>query len=94
MVPLPTPDLVARVQQNFRTQFLKDAVLLRQLDEATMGMLTHTVFFNNMTLVNQLSQDEDFLRDLFTTMLSPPETTGQLDLLAACQSFSPFRSLT
>jgi hypothetical protein len=88
VVPFTHPDLVARIQQNYRLQYIKDAALLRHLDESSVAMITHAVFFNNMTLVNQLSTDDDFLRDLFSAMLRLPEGSGKDTLTIFWNSLS------
>lgn len=76
VVPIRDASVRSRIQQNFRITYLKDAVLLRQLDDATLASLAHTLFFNNMHIVNTLIDDADFLRDLFTMMLHMPEMSA------------------
>jgi protein phosphatase-4 regulatory subunit 3 len=72
VIPIRDPQLRGRIQQNFHIGYLKDAVLLRQLDDTTMASLNQTIYFNSMHIVTKLSEDADFLRDLFTTMLQLP----------------------
>jgi hypothetical protein len=52
--------------------YLKDVVLLRQLDDATTNALNQTVFFNNLFIVNSLAEDEVFLPQLFALILQVP----------------------
>eukprot|EP00127_Corallochytrium_limacisporum_P006298 Clim_evm9s225 gene=Clim_evmTU9s225 len=70
VVPFNEPQLLAKIHQTFRVQYLKDVVLPRILDEATFSTLNSLIFFNNVDIINQLQGDEEFLSKLFERLNS------------------------
>jgi protein phosphatase-4 regulatory subunit 3 len=86
VVPFNSPELVERIHQTFRMQYLKDVVLNRVLDDATFATLNSLIFFNNLEIVSQLQSDAKFITELFKKLKSPETTTQQRkDLLLFLQ---------
>lgn len=64
VVPFENPELVTKIHQTFRIQYLKDVVLARTLDDATFGTLNSFIFFNNVEIVTSIQNDTRFLTQL------------------------------
>ncbi|KAJ3296307.1 Platinum sensitivity protein [Borealophlyctis nickersoniae] len=65
VVPIKNRDIVAKIVQTYRIQFLKDVVLARLLDDGTFSTLNSLAFFNFMDIVGYIQQDHEFLKELF-----------------------------
>eukprot|EP00823_Brevimastigomonas_motovehiculus_P007666 TRINITY_DN677_c4_g1_i3.p1 TRINITY_DN677_c4_g1~~TRINITY_DN677_c4_g1_i3.p1 ORF type:complete len:881 (-),score=219.79 TRINITY_DN677_c4_g1_i3:1112-3754(-) len=65
VVEIKEPDVLQKIHQNYHMTYIKDVILLRYLDDATMGTLTSIIFFNNVVIVSRLSENNDFMRELF-----------------------------
>lgn len=65
VVPIRSPELLAKIHQTHRLYYLKDVVLARILEESTFSMLNSAIYFNEVDIVNEVSSDADFLHELF-----------------------------
>ncbi|RKO90701.1 component of IIS longevity pathway SMK-1-domain-containing protein, partial [Blyttiomyces helicus] len=74
VVPIRNPNIVAKIKQTYRAQFLKDVVLARTLDDGTHSGLNQLAFFNQIDIVGYVQQDTEFLTELFAILdASPPD---------------------
>eukprot|EP01113_Clastostelium_recurvatum_P016168 TRINITY_DN191_c2_g1_i1.p1 TRINITY_DN191_c2_g1~~TRINITY_DN191_c2_g1_i1.p1 ORF type:complete len:839 (+),score=228.39 TRINITY_DN191_c2_g1_i1:694-3210(+) len=90
VIPFDSPELIFKIHQTFRLQYLKDVVLPRVLDDSTFGTLNSLIFFNNVEIVTHLQSDTRFLSELFRQLrqCSTPATasaTQTSDLLLFLQ---------
>ncbi|KAJ3088853.1 Platinum sensitivity protein, partial [Quaeritorhiza haematococci] len=74
VVPIRNKEILAKIHQTYRVQFLKDVVLARLLDDGTFSMLNSLTFYNHVDIVNYFQQDHQFLNELFG-ILSSEETS-------------------
>jgi len=65
VVPFENEDLVKKIHQTFRLQYLKDVVLPRTLDDSTFATINSFIFFNNIDIVTCIQKDTRFLTKLF-----------------------------
>ncbi|KAJ3107197.1 Platinum sensitivity protein [Phlyctochytrium planicorne] len=65
VIPIKNPEIVQKIKQTYRLQFLKDVVLARLLDDNTFSALNSLVFFNHMEIVGHFQQDNEYLEGLF-----------------------------
>lgn len=65
VVPIRSPVLLSKIHQTHRLHYLKDVILARILEDSTFSMLNSAIYFNEVDIVNDVSADADFLRELF-----------------------------
>ena len=70
-MPIKDGATKTKIHSTWRLQYLKDVVLARILDDPTFSVLNSLIFFNQVDIVNQLQQADNFLRDLFGIIDSP-----------------------
>ncbi|KAI8851481.1 component of IIS longevity pathway SMK-1-domain-containing protein [Chytridium lagenaria] len=70
VLPIKSPEIVQKIKQTYRIQFLKDVVLARLLDDSTFSALNSLVFFNHMDIVGYFQQDNEYLEGLFRILTS------------------------
>ncbi|GFR48535.1 hypothetical protein Agub_g10432 [Astrephomene gubernaculifera] len=88
VVPISNPQILAKIHQTYRIQYLKDVILPRSLDDATYATLSSLALFNNMEVVGALMSDPAFLPQLFQRLQQAD--TGDVqwhDLVAFLQEF-------
>ncbi|KAM3349496.1 hypothetical protein ACQJBY_022454 [Aegilops geniculata] len=64
-IPIKNISVVSRIHQTYRIGYLKDVILPRILDDATLASL------NTMIHTNNAADDACFIQDLFSRMRSP-----------------------
>lgn len=64
VIPFESPELISKIHQTFRIQYLKDVVLPRHLDDPTFGTLNSWIGFNNVEIVRFIQSDEKFLNQV------------------------------
>ncbi|KAJ3116847.1 Platinum sensitivity protein [Phlyctochytrium bullatum] len=74
VIPLKSPEIVQKIKQTYRIQFLKDVVLARLLDDNTFSALNSLVFFNHVDIVGHFQQDHEYLEGLFRILTSDDTT--------------------
>ncbi|GIL44732.1 hypothetical protein Vafri_2247 [Volvox africanus] len=88
VVPITNPQILAKIHQTYRIQYLKDVILPRSLDDATYATLSSLALFNNMEVVGALMADPSFLPQLFQRLQqTDPSDTQWHDLVAFLQEF-------
>lgn len=86
VVPFGDPSIVRRIHQTFRFQYLKDVVLPRQLDDGTFATINSLIYFNNMEIVQHISNNDRFLTDLFRKLkASEPSSEDRLSVVLFLQ---------
>ncbi|KAF9513249.1 hypothetical protein BS47DRAFT_980933 [Hydnum rufescens UP504] len=64
-----------KIHQTYRLQYLKDVVLARVLDDSTFNVLNSFIIFNQIDIINHITQDATFLADLLRPF-TPSEGSG------------------
>lgn len=74
-IPITNRDLLAKIHQTFRVQYIQDVVLPTPsvFEDNMLNTLSSYIFFNKVEIVTLIQEDEKFLIDLFT-LLSHPST--------------------
>eukprot|EP00126_Sphaerothecum_destruens_P003558 Sdes_comp17311_c0_seq1m6517 len=88
IIPFNNEEIISKIHQNFRVQYVKDVILPRLLDDATFSSLNSFIFFNNVEIVTQLQKDQKFLSSLFSSFLNPSLSLEETrDLVLFLQEF-------
>eukprot|EP01102_Stenamoeba_stenopodia_P001516 TRINITY_DN1130_c0_g4_i1.p1 TRINITY_DN1130_c0_g4~~TRINITY_DN1130_c0_g4_i1.p1 ORF type:complete len:770 (+),score=129.95 TRINITY_DN1130_c0_g4_i1:601-2910(+) len=77
VIPFNNDDLVRKIHQTFRIQYLKDVVLPRTLDDATFASLNSLIFYNQLEIITTLRNDKEFFQDLFAKLKSAEINSAQ-----------------
>ncbi|GJZ63973.1 serine/threonine-protein phosphatase 4 regulatory subunit 3-like protein isoform X4 [Tanacetum coccineum] len=80
-IPIKDPLVLSKIHQTYRIGYLKDVVLLRVLDDATVASLNSMIHSNNGMVVTLLKDDSTFIKELFARLKSPitsPESKRNL----------------
>ncbi|XP_058060854.1 serine/threonine-protein phosphatase 4 regulatory subunit 3 [Anopheles bellator] len=74
-IPIRNPDLLAKIHQTYRVQYIQDIVLPTPsvFEDNMLNSLSSFIFFNKVEIVTIIQEDEKFLDDLFT-LLTDPQT--------------------
>ncbi|TYH10637.1 hypothetical protein ES288_A07G192900v1 [Gossypium darwinii] len=70
-VPIKNPMVISKIHQAYRVGYLKDVVLARLLDEATVASLNSMIHSNNAIVISLLKDDSTFIQELFARLRSP-----------------------
>ncbi|XVF66140.1 hypothetical protein PTKIN_Ptkin10aG0011300 [Pterospermum kingtungense] len=70
-IPIKNPMVLSKIHQTYRVGYLKDVVLARVLDEATVGSLSSIIHSNNAIVISLLKDDSTFIQELFARLRSP-----------------------
>ncbi|KAH9909051.1 DUF625-domain-containing protein [Xylariomycetidae sp. FL2044] len=65
VVRIEDPQILKKIHQTYRLQYLKDVVLARILDDNTFSVLNSLIFFNQVDIVQHLQANTAFLKELF-----------------------------
>jgi len=68
VVSIQDSDVRDKITQNYRIQYIKDVILLRYLDDNTLATLQSTMFFNNLLIIQHLTQKVSFMEELFSKL--------------------------
>jgi protein phosphatase-4 regulatory subunit 3 len=71
VVPFNNPEVVKKIHQTFRIQYLKDVALPRILDDATFATLNSLIYLNQVEILDWIQRDEKYLDALFSAMKEP-----------------------
>ncbi|KAK9288932.1 hypothetical protein L1049_017403 [Liquidambar formosana] len=74
-IPIKDPVVLSKIHQTYRVGYLKDAILPRVLDEATIANLNSIIHSNNAAVVSLLKDDSTFIQELFSRLRSPTSST-------------------
>ncbi|XP_062179819.1 uncharacterized protein LOC133884430 isoform X2 [Phragmites australis] len=69
-IPIRNASVVSKIHQTYRIGYIKDVILPRVLDDATMASLNAIIRANNSVVVCLLNDDASFIQDLFAKMRS------------------------
>ena len=70
VVRIEDPQILRKIHQTYRLQYLKDVVLARILDDNTFSVLNSLIFFNQVDIVQHLQANGHFLTELFNIFKS------------------------
>ncbi|XP_061344780.1 uncharacterized protein LOC133290671 isoform X2 [Gastrolobium bilobum] len=70
-IPIKDTIVLSKIHQTYRVGFLKDVILARVLDEATVANLNSIIHANNAIVVSLLKDDSTFIQELFARLKSP-----------------------
>ncbi|KAA3481165.1 serine/threonine-protein phosphatase 4 regulatory subunit 3-like isoform X1 [Gossypium australe] len=71
VIPFKNPVVLSKIHQTYRVGYLKDVVLARVLDEATVASLNSIIHLNNAIVISLLKDDSTFIQELFARLRSP-----------------------
>ncbi|XP_052876381.1 uncharacterized protein LOC108489047 isoform X3 [Gossypium arboreum] len=71
VIPFKNPVVLSKIHQTYRVGYLKDVVLARVLDEATVASLNSIIHSNNAIVISLLKDDSTFIQELFARLRSP-----------------------
>ncbi|XP_042517285.1 serine/threonine-protein phosphatase 4 regulatory subunit 3-like isoform X1 [Macadamia integrifolia] len=80
-IPIKDPEVLSKIHQTYRIGYIKDVILPRVLDEATVANLNSVIHAHNAVVVSLLKDDSTFIQELFAKMRSPttsPESKKNL----------------
>ncbi|XP_019881930.2 serine/threonine-protein phosphatase 4 regulatory subunit 3 isoform X2 [Aethina tumida] len=69
-IPIKNPELLSKIHQTFRVQYIQDIVLPTPsvFEENMLSTLSSFIFFNKVEIVVLVQEDEKFLTELFTML--------------------------
>ncbi|XP_038991557.1 serine/threonine-protein phosphatase 4 regulatory subunit 3B-like isoform X2 [Hibiscus syriacus] len=70
-VPIKNSTVQSKIHQTYRVGYLKDVVLARVLDEATVASLNSIIHSNNAMVISLLKDDSNFIQELFARLRLP-----------------------
>lgn len=72
-IPIRNTDLLAKIHQTYRVQYIQDIVLPTPsvFEDNMLNTLSSFIFFNKVEIVTLIQEDEKFLDDLFTLLTDP-----------------------
>ncbi|KAL9263830.1 Serine/threonine-protein phosphatase 4 regulatory subunit 3-like protein [Drosera capensis] len=70
-IPIKDRIVLSKIHQTYRVGYIKDVILPRALDEATIATLNSMIHVNNATVVALLKDDSTFIQELFSRLRSP-----------------------
>ncbi|CAM8927015.1 unnamed protein product [Rhodiola kirilowii] len=74
-IPIKNPIVLSKIHQTYRVGYLKDVILPRALDDATVATLNSIIHSNNALVVSLLKDDNTFIQELFARLKSPSIST-------------------
>ncbi|XP_055385021.1 serine/threonine-protein phosphatase 4 regulatory subunit 3 isoform X2 [Condylostylus longicornis] len=76
VIPIKNPDLLAKIHQTYRVQYIQDMILPTPsvfVEDNMLNTLSSFIFFNKVEIVTLVQEDEKYLIDLFA-LLTDPQT--------------------
>lgn len=67
-IPIKDSLVLSKIHQTYRIGYLKDVILPRSLDEATIASLNSIIHANNAVVISLLKDDASFIQELFARM--------------------------
>lgn len=81
VVEIPDENVMRKIHNTNRLQYLKDVVLARILDDPTFSVLNGLIFFNQVEIVQYLQNNATVLKELFG-IFGPQETDQERKKMA------------
>ncbi|KAJ4969136.1 hypothetical protein NE237_015837 [Protea cynaroides] len=69
-IPIKDPVVLSKIHQTYRIGYIKDVILPRVLDEATVANLNSVIHGHNAVVISLLKDDSMFIQELFAKMRS------------------------
>ncbi|KAJ6806167.1 serine/threonine-protein phosphatase 4 regulatory subunit 3B isoform X2 [Iris pallida] len=69
-IPIKDSSVLSKIHQTYRVGYIKDVILPRALDEATIASLNSIIHGNNAIVISLLKDDTSFIQELFVRMKS------------------------
>lgn len=92
-IPIKNKDLLAKIHQTYRVQYIQDIVLPTPsvFEDNMLNTLSSFIFFNKVEIVTLIQEDEKFLDELFTLLTEPTTAdTKRRDLVLFLKEFCNF----
>ncbi|KAK3140666.1 hypothetical protein QOZ80_5AG0404040 [Eleusine coracana subsp. coracana] len=70
-IPIRNASVVSKIHQTYRIGYIKDVILPRALDDATLASLNSIIRANNAIVSRLLKDDASFIHELITRMKLP-----------------------
>lgn len=93
VIPISNPDLLAKIHQTYRVQYIQDVVLPAPsvFEDNMLSTLSSFIFFNKVEIVNLIQEDERFLSELFAQLTDEStEDSKRQDLVLFLREFCNF----
>ncbi|XP_037274437.2 serine/threonine-protein phosphatase 4 regulatory subunit 3 isoform X1 [Rhipicephalus microplus] len=93
VIPLGNPELLAKIHQTYRVQYIQDVVLPTPsvFEENMLSTLSSFIFFNKADIVSMLQEDEKFLSELFAQLTDEAtDDDKRRDLVLFLKEFCTF----
>ncbi|KAI8071348.1 component of IIS longevity pathway SMK-1-domain-containing protein, partial [Gongronella butleri] len=84
VVPLNNEQVMTKIRETFRLQYLKDVILARYLSEELAATLQHFTLVSQMDIIDHIRNDHVYLACLFTLLKQPTTTDEQKIKVAEC----------
>lgn len=68
IIAFNSPEVIFKIIQTYRVQFLKDVALARILDEHTFSSLSSIAFFNQTEIIAYIQNDQSFQAHIFAIL--------------------------
>lgn len=93
-IPIKNQDLLAKIHQTYRVQYIQDIILPAPsvfVEDAMLNSLASFIFFNKVEIVTLIQEDEKFLVELFS-LLTDPNTSDakRRDIVLFLKEFCSF----
>ncbi|XP_049877458.1 serine/threonine-protein phosphatase 4 regulatory subunit 3 isoform X2 [Pectinophora gossypiella] len=92
-IPIKNQDLLAKIHQTYRVQYIQDIVLPTPtvFEDNLLSTLSSFIFFNKVEIVKLIEEDEKFLTDLFKLLMDDKTpNTKRRDLVLFLKEFCNF----
>ncbi|KAF5950829.1 hypothetical protein HYC85_012822 [Camellia sinensis] len=87
-IPIKDPQVLSKIHQTYRVGYLKDVILPRVLDDATLANLNSIIHSNNAMVVSWLKDDNTFIQELFARLrLSTTSAESKKNLILFLHEF-------
>lgn len=80
-VPVVPPDLISaslltKIHQTHRLHYLKDIVLARIIEDSTFSMLNSAIYFNEVDIVGEITQNRELMVEVFRILTGEKEASA------------------
>lgn len=93
-IPIKNPDLLAKIHQTYRVQYIQDIILPTPsvfVEDNMLNTLSSFIFFNKVEIVTLIQEDEKFMIDLFALLTDPnTEEVKRRDIVLFLKEFCNF----
>ncbi|KOB72973.1 Serine/threonine-protein phosphatase 4 regulatory subunit 3, partial [Operophtera brumata] len=92
-IPIKNQDLLAKIHQTYRVQYIQDIVLPTPtvFEDNLLSTLSSFIFFNKVEIVKLIEEDDKFLTDLFKLLMdSKTPDSKRRDLVLFLKEFCNF----